>query len=102
MHLNEKNTTIALSHQASFGDINTSATALFWQVNKLPGGKSVFWHSGATFGFSSYCAVCPDLNLGIVLLSNEYDMASFNKFTALADNIVKALGKKSSALSIIK
>jgi CubicO group peptidase (beta-lactamase class C family) len=93
MHLDEKNATIALCHLASFGDSTHTGTALFWQVDKLPGGKSIVWHSGASFGFSSYCAVCPGLHLGIVLLSNEYDMASFNKFTDLGNNIMKKISK---------
>jgi CubicO group peptidase (beta-lactamase class C family) len=93
MHLDEKNAIIALCHLASLGDSTHAPTALFWQVDKLPGGKSIVWHSGASFGFSSYCAVCPGLHLGIVLLSNEYDMASFNKFTDLGNNIMKEISK---------
>jgi CubicO group peptidase (beta-lactamase class C family) len=91
MHLNEKDARINLCHQVTLGNMNTSATALFWEVNKLPDDQLVIWHSGATFGFSSYCAICPKLNLGIIILSNEYDMHSLEKLTYLANNITKQL-----------
>jgi CubicO group peptidase (beta-lactamase class C family) len=89
MQLNEKNIAVNLCHQATLGDTNTSATGLFWQINKLSNGKSIIWHSGATFGFSSYCAICPNLNLGIIILSNEYDMGSLQKLTNLANDIFR-------------
>lgn len=93
MHLDETNTTIKLCHQPSFGDTNTYTTGLFWQLSKLPGGKSIIWHTGATFGFSSYCAICPDLNSGIIILSNEYDISSLEKLTYLANTITKKVFK---------
>jgi CubicO group peptidase (beta-lactamase class C family) len=88
MQLNEKNETVHLAHQVSYGDANTSATGLFWQINKMAGGQTILWHSGATFGFSCFCAICPDLNLGIILLSNEYDINSLERLTYLANNII--------------
>jgi serine-type D-Ala-D-Ala carboxypeptidase/endopeptidase len=91
MHLNNKNATINLCHQATIGDTNTSATGLFWQINKPPDGKLMIWHSGATFGFSSYCAVYPNLNMGMIILSNEYDPRSLEKLTYLANKIAKQI-----------
>jgi len=92
MQLNEKNPTINLCHQATMGDTNTSATGLFWQINKSSDGKLI-WHSGATFGFSSYCAIYPHLNLGIIILANEYDTGSLQKLTYLANDIFKQVLK---------
>jgi len=91
MHLNEKNSIINLCHRATFGDTNSSAMGLFWEITRRPDGKLIIWHAGATFGFSSYCALFPYLNLGIIVLSNEYDMRSLEKLAYLANKIVNKL-----------
>lgn len=72
-HLDESNPVIKLSHAATFGDINSFAIGLNWQMNKTNDGYRRIWQSGGSFGFASYCVVYPELNIGIVLLSNEAD-----------------------------
>lgn len=72
-HLNENNPVIKLSHATTFGDINNFAIGLNWQMNKTSDGYRRIWQSGGSFGFASYCVVYPELNIGIILLSNEAD-----------------------------
>jgi CubicO group peptidase (beta-lactamase class C family) len=91
LHLNEKNATIHLSHQPTLGDTSSSAIGLFWQIDKLPDGQLLTWHSGATFGFSGYAAIYPHSNSGIIVLTNEFDMGSLEKLTNLANEIAKQI-----------
>ena len=94
-HLNENNEVIRLSHQPSWGDIKYYASGLNWQMIKPAAGPRKIWQSGGSFGFSSYCAVFPDLNVGIVLLSNESDQNSQGRLNTMADEILAGLTSQS-------
>ena len=91
-HLNENDEVIRLSHQTTWGDIKYYASGLNWQMNKTPAGHRRIWQNGGSFGFSSYCAVFPELRLGIVLLANESDQNSQGRLNAMADEIMIGLG----------
>jgi serine-type D-Ala-D-Ala carboxypeptidase/endopeptidase len=91
-HLSENDEVIKLSHQTTWGDIKYYASGLNWQMNKTPGGQRRIWQNGGSFGFSSYCAVFPELRLGIVLLANESDQNTQGRLNAMADDILKGLG----------
>jgi len=92
-HLSEDSEVIKLSHQTTWGDISTYASGLSWQMNKTSAGHRRIWQSGGTFGFSSYCVVFPELNLGIVLLSNESDRDSQGRLNTLANEILAGIGE---------
>ncbi len=74
--LNETDKSVALSHKITWGDINDYAIGIFWDENKTPKGYKRILHSGGTYGFSSYCVIYPELNIGIVLLTNEADQTA--------------------------
>lgn len=86
--LNETNPVVKLSHQPTFGKIEDGATALNWKVKEREGRRSIS-HTGGSLGFSSYMIFYPDLNSGIVLLSNEADQGTQNELIVLADKILK-------------
>lgn len=90
-HLNENDEVIRLSHQTTWGDIKYYASGLNWQMNKTPSGRRRIWQSGGSFGFSSYCAIYPELRLGIVLLSNESDQNSQGRLNSMADEILMGI-----------
>ena len=90
-HLNENNEVIRLSHKTSWGEIKYYASGLNWQMVKTAQGHRKIWQSGGSFGFSSYCAVFPDLNVGIVLLSNESDQNSQGRLNTMADEILAGI-----------
>jgi CubicO group peptidase (beta-lactamase class C family) len=92
-HLSEDNEVIKLSHQTSWGDISSYASGLNWQMNKTSAGHRRIWQSGGTFGFSSYCVVFPELNLGIVILSNESDRDTQGRLNTMADQILAGIGE---------
>lgn len=87
--LNEANAIAKLSHQPTFGRVEDGAIALNWKVRKTATGKLNISHTGGSLGFSSYMVFYPDLNSGIVLLSNEADQGAQNELIALADKIIK-------------
>lgn len=86
--LNEKDAVVKLSHEPTFGKIEDNAIALNWKLKKTNNIRSIS-HTGGSLGFSSYMIFYPDLNSGIVLLSNEVDQATQNELIALSDVILK-------------
>jgi CubicO group peptidase (beta-lactamase class C family) len=49
------------------------------------------WQSGGTFGFSSYCVIYPELDIGIVLLSNQADRTAQGALETAADFIFDSI-----------
>jgi len=90
-HLNENNQVINLFHTPTFGDINGFAIGLNWQMNKTQDGFRRIWQSGGSFGFSSYCVVYPELNIGIALLSNEADRTAQGGLAEAAKKIFEGI-----------
>jgi CubicO group peptidase (beta-lactamase class C family) len=93
-HLDEGDEVVKLSHRPTWGDIKYYASGLSWQMNMTQGGRRRIWQSGGTFGFSSYCAVFPELGLGLVLLSNESDRDTQGRLNTLANEILSGFGEK--------
>jgi serine-type D-Ala-D-Ala carboxypeptidase/endopeptidase len=87
--LNEANPIVKLSHQPTFGKVDDGAIALNWKVRKTAGGNRSISHTGGSLGFSSYIVFYPDLNSGIVLLSNEAGQDTQNELIALSEKILK-------------
>ncbi len=94
--LNEKDPVVSLSHQPTFGKIEDGAIALNWKVKKTDDGRRSISHTGGSLGFSSYMVFYPDLNSGIVLLSNEADPGTQNELINLADKIMIPITEKST------
>lgn len=92
--LDKKNETVNFSHKVTWGDTSDFAIGLYWRMNKTSRGKLKIWHTGGTFGFSSYCVVYPELNTGFVLLSNQSDQTSQDELINAADNIFEAIFNK--------
>ena len=86
--LNEKNAVVQLSHQPTFGKVEDGAIAMNWKIKKTQSGNRSILHTGGSLGFSSYMAFYPDLNCGIVLLSNESDQDTQNELMALSGKIL--------------
>jgi len=87
--LNEKNNAVKLSHQPTFGKLEDGAIALNWKIRKIDNGRRSISHTGGSLGYSSYMVFYPDLNSGIVLLSNEADQGTQNELIALSEKILK-------------
>jgi serine-type D-Ala-D-Ala carboxypeptidase/endopeptidase len=93
-HLNEKNEVVALSHKVTMGDLSNYAIGLNWQEVITNAKYKKIWQSGGTFGFSSYCVIYPELNIAIVLLSNEADNNAQTELGQIAEKIVHTIKGK--------
>jgi len=94
--LNETNAAVKLSHQPTFGKVEDGAVALNWKVKNSVDGRRSISHTGGSLGFSSYMVFYPDLNSGIVLLSNEADQGTQNELISLADKIMIPIMREST------
>ncbi|MDO3627769.1 serine hydrolase [Mucilaginibacter sp. BT774] len=90
LQLNPKDSAIQLSHEKLVSP-DVYSIGLNWLIYKYDDGYSQIWTDGGTYGFCSYIILYPELNTGIVLLSNENDETSYGKLSGLADGIFNAI-----------
>lgn len=90
-HLNESNDVVALSHKPTKGNVNDYAVGLNWQERITSEKNKKIWQSGGTFGFSSYCVIYPELDIAIVLLTNESDPNAQNGLEEIAEKIFQKI-----------
>jgi CubicO group peptidase (beta-lactamase class C family) len=76
------------------GKINDYAVGLNWQMKLNPQKKKMIWQSGGTFGFSSYCVAYPELNIALVLLTNESDRTAQGELEEIADKVYLKIAKQ--------
>lgn len=50
---------------------------LSWFVKKTKFNNTLYWHDGATFGFSSFCGFLKEKNCSVVVLSNSAQHVDF-------------------------
>lgn len=86
-----------LSHQLTWGDENRYSARLNWQMLKSSGYR-VIWQDGNIPGFSSLCVNHPDLDMGIIILSNECDRQTAFRIRAMANQLMTALDERAVAL----
>lgn len=89
--LNENEETVHLSHSPTQRYTDSSGIGLYWRLNETSGKMRKVWHTGGTFGFSSYCVLYPEINTGMVLLSNEFDPASQGEIIKVAEKLMEGL-----------
>jgi CubicO group peptidase (beta-lactamase class C family) len=70
--LNSKDSAAWLSHQLTFGNMK-EGTGLNWGIYTTKKGYLRWSHDGGTDGFTSLCLIYPELNSGIILLTNNGD-----------------------------
>lgn len=93
-HLNELDEVVTLSHMVTTGKISDYAVGLNWQEKLNSDRKRKIWQSGGTFGFSSYCVLYPDLNIALVLLTNESDRTAQSELEVIANKLYQEISKK--------
>lgn len=90
LQLDKRDAAIALSHRATIV-AEHDTVALNWHIDTDAHGRRMIWHTGGTFGFSSYVVLYPERRLGISLLANESDPQAQNRLVELANRIAKHL-----------
>jgi CubicO group peptidase (beta-lactamase class C family) len=93
-HLNELDEVVTLSHMITTGKISDYAVGLNWQEKLNAEKKRKLWQSGGTFGFSSYCVVYPELDIAIVLLTNESDQKAQSELEDIANMIYQKISSQ--------
>lgn len=76
--LDIKDSATQLAHKITFGDTK-KGTGLNWGVSTTREGYLRWSHDGGTDGFTSLCLIYPELDSGIILLTNNdnHDDQSF-------------------------
>jgi CubicO group peptidase (beta-lactamase class C family) len=90
--LSPTNNAASLTHQITVSTPD-DAIGLNWHVDKTATGERQLWHTGGTFGFSSYLVLYPDRQLGIIMLANESDPLTQSRLVAVAERIAIYLGQ---------
>jgi CubicO group peptidase (beta-lactamase class C family) len=74
-NLSAKNKAVQTAQQIHWQNPTVAAQiGLGWEIQTTPSGFRRLGHSGGTGGFRSYLALYPELNLGIVVLTNNADI----------------------------
>ena len=94
LHLNEKNSVIALTHKPTWGQIQYFAFGLNWQMQQNKESFRRIWQSGGNAGYTSLLVVYPELDYVIVLLSNEHDENSEGDLSSVEKKIFNGLLSK--------
>ncbi|WAS95636.1 serine hydrolase domain-containing protein [Nannocystis punicea] len=91
--LDETREEVALGHRVTV-EAEGDAIGLSWHIDRGAAGAPTIWHTGGTFGFSSYLVLHPARELGLVLLANESDPQSQTRLVELADRIAQHLAAR--------
>ena len=89
--LKEADISVKLSHTFTQQYTDSTGIGIFWRINTDSGGVKKIWHTGGTFGFSSYCVIFPEKKIGFVLLSNEFDMTSQGALIEAAETLFREI-----------
>lgn len=93
LQLDTTNPGINLSHQNTF-NTGWGNIGLTWLIYKFDTGNHQLWADGGTYGFASYVNFYPEINSGVVVLSNESDASSSDRVSDIADGIFQFINKK--------
>lgn len=96
-HVAEQTEASKLTHRPTWGDANRYSAGLNWQILTSSGNRAI-WQDGNIPGFSSLCVSYPELNMGIVILSNECDRKTASRITTLANQVARTLDERAVTL----
>jgi len=93
-HLAETEEAVKLSHQPAGNTVwsqdGSFTVGLNWQILKSSGRRNIF-QDGNVPGFHSMCVLYPELNLGIIVLTNEEVRPMPAQLSPLINQILKAI-----------
>jgi len=84
---------IGLSHRPTYED-GAFSIGLNWQMLR-EGERDVIWQDGAMPGYASFCILQPQLDLALVILSNELDPATLGRLSTLGNRIMRGIDARS-------
>jgi CubicO group peptidase (beta-lactamase class C family) len=92
--LDESNPAVRMTHRETWEKPGEGGVGLNWQIEETAGGARYLWHTGGTFGFSSYVVLYPASGVGLVLLANESDGSAQRRLGEAAEKILGAMGRE--------
>ncbi len=93
LQLNKSDKAVGLTQEESF-NAGYYSIGLSWLKYKHDNGNHQVWTDGGTYGFVSYLVCYPEINSGVVVLSNESDDSTPGKLGNIAYQIFDLLQKK--------
>ncbi|GAB3990861.1 hypothetical protein GCM10028807_19020 [Spirosoma daeguense] len=93
----EQSQSVKLTHQPTWSNGTTYSAGLNWQMLQSNNNR-VIWQDGNIPGFSSLCVNYPELNLGLVILTNECDRKTASRVTSLSNQIARVLDERAVLL----
>lgn len=93
LQLGKNDKAVNLTQQTSF-NAGYYSIGLNWLKYKHDNGQHQLWTDGGTYGFVSYLVIYPELNSGVVVLSNESDDATPGKLGNIAYQVFELIRKK--------
>ncbi|MEO6963400.1 MAG: serine hydrolase domain-containing protein [Puia sp.] len=94
----EKSALVRMTHQRIWGEeTSTYYVGLNWQI-LTSGPYRVIWQEGNLRGFNSNCVNFPELDMGIVVLTNESDRGSSARISAMINRMMKSLDSRAVQL----
>ncbi|QEC43890.1 serine hydrolase domain-containing protein [Pseudobacter ginsenosidimutans] len=93
LQLDKKDDAISLTQKRSF-DAGYYSIGLSWLKYKHDNGKHQVWTDGGTYGFVSYIVFYPEINSGVVLLSNIADDSTPGKLGNIAYQLFELMQRQ--------
>lgn len=97
----ERDEAVKLSHQPAGSTVwspdNSYTVGLNWQILRSS-GQRYFFQDGYVPGLHSMCVFCPELNLGIIVLSNEEVRSTASRLSPMINQILKAIDPRVLAI----
>jgi CubicO group peptidase (beta-lactamase class C family) len=93
----EQTVSSRLTHQPTWSDGGQYSSGLNWQMLQS-NDRRIIWQDGNIPGFSSLCVNYPELKMGIVILSNEYDRTTAARIITLTNQIAQVIDKRAIQL----
>ena len=88
--LGKNDSAVVLSERKTVS-VDVYGIAVNWLVYRYDDGFSQVWSDGSTLGFYNFLIVYPELDCGIILLSNEAAVSSYQRLSGFADKIFQKL-----------
>ncbi len=96
-NVTEQSDAARLTHQPTWGNVSRYSAGLNWQMQQSAGYRAI-WQDGNIPGFSSLCVNYPELDMGIIVLSNECDRTTASRITSLTNQVAKAIDERAVTL----
>lgn len=90
-HLNEADPLIAQTHAVVFGELQSFAQGMGWNLVRTADQGRKVWQSGGVFGMSSQMILFPEDRTGLVLLANDGGFNTQRQLDIAALSVVAAM-----------